>query len=72
MTLFQFLNALMLVLVGASFGVVMWGIRTFGLYHRLAKRPEYVAINLVIAKAFLYRSVFIGMAIGMLVAAVIS
>lgn len=72
MTLFQFLNALMLVLVGASLGVVVWGIRTAGLFHRLAKRPEYVEINLVIAKAFLVRMVILGMALGMLVAAFVS
>lgn len=76
MTLYAFLNVIMLVLVCMAIGVLIWCVRTMGMYRALAKAKnlpmDVFMINRLAAREFLFRTLVVFAAIGVLLAAFIT
>lgn len=74
MTLYAFLNFIMLILVGGALGVLVWAVRSHQFYRKMQNTgdPSLIEFMLMMSKAFLFRSVIIFMSIGLLVAVFIT
>ena len=74
MSLFSFLNVVMMVLACTSLGAILWALKSAKLYGKLQRSgdPTFIVTGLMLAKAFLYRYLIVGAAIGMVLAAFIT
>ena len=75
MSLFSFLNVIMMVLVFMAIGVLCWFIGTFSMYRAIARAKslplDVFMVNKLVGREFLYRMLIVFGAIGVLLAAFI-